>query len=118
MIEYIILRSFTNKIVGRKLYVTIVKEEKKMISAEEVRKVSEEAQNERARIAQQKAAKNEGLSFGDRIILYFIEKGIKRVSKRGSFSYAAITMSPAVKSYLNQKGYSVRFEHDFFTISW
>ena len=118
MIEYIILRSFTNKIVGRKLYVTIVKEEKKMISAEEVRKVSEEAQSERARIAQLKAAKNEGLSFGDRIILYFIEKGIKRESKRGSFSYVAIIMSPAVKSYLNQKGYSVQLELNFFIISW
>lgn len=89
-----------------------------MISAEEVRKVSEEAQSERARIAQLKAAKNEGWSFGDRIILYFIEKGIKRASKRGSFSYIAFTMSSVVKAYLNKKGYSVRFEHDFFTISW
>ena len=103
VVEYIILRSFTNKVVCRKLYVTIVKEEKKMISAEEVRKVSEEAQSEEARKAQLKAEKNGGLSFGERVLLYFIERGIKRASKKNSFTYATKTMTPSIRIALKRE---------------
>ena len=87
-----------------------------MISAKEVRKVSEEAR--KARKAQLEAAKNGGLSLYDKFILSFIERGIIRASKRGSFSYAAVTLTPAIKSTLQKNNYGVRLLDGFWVIYW